>query len=332
MSKLKKILIGILCILIAIPVFVFGYTYIKLNSIHEESSYESKIDEVEGITNILLTGTDARPGEKASRTDSMMILTIDNKNKSVKLTSLARDTYVQLPGKHKSKLNTAYFWGQEPMLFETIENEFGINLDKIVQVDFNALMSIVDVLGGVEVNIPQNNLSEINKYARESYNLYTSSSKGEFKQITSSGKQLLNGYQALGFSRVRKVDSAIARDERQQEVLMAIADKTKSMSPAKYPQLLNTVLPYVKTNLSSAEIMKLGISALGIINSSDDIKKAEFPIIDNVHVKGGIYKNAGWVWLYDVNSTVVLQDFIYNDVDMKSHPYLSDNSNIQLNY
>ena len=91
MSKFKKIIITLLCFLIAIPLFVFGYTYYKLNSIqHENTNYTSKIDEVEGITNILLTGIDARPGETASRTDSMMILTIDTNHKSVKLTSLAR--------------------------------------------------------------------------------------------------------------------------------------------------------------------------------------------------------------------------------------------------
>lgn len=332
MSKLKKTMIILLCLLVMIPLFVFGFIYFKLGSIHEKTDYVSKIDEVKGITNILLTGIDARPGETAARTDSMMILTIDNNNKSVKLTSLARDTYVQLPGRAPGKLNTAYFWGQESMLFETIENEFGIRLDKIVQVDFNSLMSIVDTLGGVEVDVPANNLAEINKYAKSCYKMYNSSSKGEFKQINASGKQTLNGYQALGFSRVRKVDSAIARDERQQEVLMAITDKLKAMPATKYPQLLNTILPYVKTNLDTGEILKLGLTALGIINSSNDVKTAEFPIIDNVHVKGGIYKNAGWVWLYDKNSTVVLQDFIYKDIDMKDNEYLKDNSNIQLNY
>ena len=333
MSKFKKIIITLLCILVTIPVGVFGYTYYKLNSIErDESNYTSKIDEVKGITNILLTGTDARPNDTASRTDSMMILTIDSTNNSVKLTSLARDTYVQLPGRAAGKLNTAYFWGQEPMLFETIENEFGIGIDKIVQVDFNALMSIVDVFGGAEVNVPENNLNEINKYSRECYDLYDSSNKGEFKKITSAGKQTLNGYQALGFTRVRKVDSAISRDNRQKELLVSLAEKAKTMSVTKYPQLLNAILPYISTNMDSSEILKLGMTALGILGEGNEIKTAEFPIIDSVHVKGGIYKNAGWVWLYDKNSTIVLQDFIYKNIDMEDNDYLKDNSNIQLNY
>ena len=333
MSKFKKIIITLLCFLIAIPLSVFGYTYYKLNSIQrEDTNYTSKIDEVEGITNILLTGTDARSGETASRTDAMIILTIDTTNKSIKLTSLARDTYVQLPGRSPGKLNTAYFWGQEEMLFETIENEFGIGIDKIIQVNFNSLMNIVDVLGGVEVDIPANNLNEINRYAEDCYRLYDSQSKGEFKTIKSSGKQTLNGYQALGFTRVRKIDSAIARDNRQKELLVSIAEKAKSMSVTKYPNLLNTILPYVKTNMDSSELLKLGITALGILSDGNDIKTAEFPIIDDLHVKGGIYNNAGWVWLYDKNSTVVLQDYIYNNIDMEDNDYLKDNSNIQLNY
>ena len=332
MSKFKKIIITLLCFLIAIPLFVFGYTYYKLNSIHEDIDYVSKVDEVEGITNILLAGTDAREGDTASRTDSMMILTIDNNNKSVKLTSLARDTYVQLPGRQAGKLNTAYFWGEESMLFETIENEFGIGIDKMVLVDFNALMSIVDVLGGVEVDVPANNLAEINKYAKECYNFYDSSNKGEFEAITSSGKQTLNGYQALSFARVRKVDSAVARDDRQKELLVSIANEVKSMSVTKYPQLLNSLLPYVKTNIDSKELLKLGITALGILSDGNSIKTAEFPIMDDIHVKGGIYNNAGWVWLYDLNSIKVLQDFINNDIDMDKNEYLKDNSNIQLNY
>lgn len=329
---LKNIFVITLIVLLLIPIGLFGYMYVRLNSIHKDTDYNSKIESVDGITNILLTGTDARPGESAARTDSMMILTIDDKHNSIKLTSLARDTYVQLPGKGGGKLNAAYFWGQEAMLFETIENEFGIGIDKIVQVDFNALMTIIDILGGVEVNVPENNIKEINVYAKESYEQYESSSKGSFESIKNSGVQLLNGYQALGFSRVRKVDSAIYRDQRQQEVILSVADKLKELSPVKFPQVVNSLLPHVKTNMSSSEILKTGLTCLGILANGNDIKKAEFPIIDSVHVKGGIYKNAGWVWLYDLNSVSVLQDFIYNDIDMDENEYLKDNSKIQLNY
>ena len=193
-------------------------------------------------------------------------------------------------------------------------------------------MSIVDTLGGVEVNVPENNINEINKYAKESYKFYNSTSKGDFQPITHAGTQTLNGYQALSFARVRKVDSAIARDNRQKEVLMAIADKAKSLPITKYPSLLDSLLPYVKTNIPSSDLLKYGLTALNILNSGNSIKSAEFPIMDDIHVKGGIYKNAGWVWLYDKNSTVVLKDFIYNNIDMEDNDYLKDCSNIQLNY
>ena len=258
MSKFKKILITSLFLLVAIPIFVFGYAYFKLNSIHEETNYQSKIEEVEGITNILLTGTDARLEKNLWRILSYSY--IDNTQKYQAYFSSC-DTYVQLPGRAPGKLNAAYFWGQEPMLFETIENEFGIGIDKIIQVDFNSLMSIVDTLGGVEVNVPENNINEINKYAKESYKFYNSTSKGDFQPITHAGTQTLNGYQALSFARVRKVDSAIARDNRQKEVLMAIADKAKSLPVTKYPSLLNSLLPYVKTNIPSSDLLKYGLTA-----------------------------------------------------------------------
>ena len=105
MSKFKKIIICIISLLIIIPLGVYGYVRYKLNDIIIDSNYQSKIEEVSGITNILLLGTDGRKDETAFRTDSMIILTVDNNNKNIKLTSLARDTYVDIPGKGKGKLN-----------------------------------------------------------------------------------------------------------------------------------------------------------------------------------------------------------------------------------
>lgn len=335
MSKLKKIIIGLVLLLILIPVGTYGYINFKLKDATVESTYTSKLEDVKGVTNILLLGTDGRKGETAFRTDSMIILTIDSNNKNIKLTSLARDTYVDIPGKGKGKLNTAYFWGKESLLFETIENEFGIGVDKFAIVDFNSLMDIIYVLDGVEVDVSQNEISQLNKYTKECYEISDNPKKGQLQLITNTGKQTLNGYQALAYTRIRYNDSAINRDERQREVIMAIVEKYKNTSLTKFPALIDSIIPYVTTNLNSKDILGLASDAISILSSkplSEAMIQAEFPIIDGIHTKGGSYKNAGWVWLYDINSTVVLKDFIYNNILPEDNEYLLDTSNVQLNY
>lgn len=330
--KFAKVVIILLALLIAIPVFTFYSFYNKLNttSASVEDTYESKYEKVDGITNILLLGTDGIEKELAYRSDCMMIATIDSNNKNIKLTSLARDTYVDIPGKGKGKLNAAYFWGKEKLLFQTIEENFEIKLDKFIQVDFDNLMNIVFILGGVEVDVKEHEVDITNKYIVPSYQQCTYSNKGDMKLLSSPGKQVLNGYQAIAYTRIRITDSAIHRDQRQRTVILSMIDTVKDMDFSKYPHLLNTLLPYVSTNLTPQDIINIAFTAYNFKPLT--IKQGQFPIIDNVHVKGGKYKNAGWVWLYDLNSRQVLQDFINNDIDMDKHEYLKDNSNVQLNY
>ena len=331
-SKFTKIVMVLLALLIAIPIFTFYSFYNKLNTTTAdgEDAYQSKYESVDGITNILLLGTDGRQKELAFRSDCMMIATIDANNKNIKLTSLARDTYVDIPGKGKGKLNAAYFWGKENLAFQTIEENLGIKLDKFIQVDFDDLMNIIFILGGVEVDIKDYEIESINGIIPGSYEQCTYSNKGDMKLITNSGKQVINGYQAIAYTRIRKVDSAIYRDERQREVMLSVINSVKDMDFSKYPHLLNKILPYVSTNLSPSDIINIAFTAYNFKPLT--VKQGQFPIIDDVHVKGGSYKNAGWVWLYDLNSRQVLQDFINKDIDMDKHEYLKDNSNIQLNY
>ena len=203
--KFAKVVIILLALLIAIPVFTFYSFYNKLNttSASVEDTYESKYEKVDGITNILLLGTDGREKELAYRSDCMMIATIDSNNKNIKLTSLARDTYVDIPGKGKGKLNAAYFWGKEKLLFQTIEENFEIKLDKFIQVDFDNLMNIVFILGGVEVDIKEHEIDSINEMIPGSYGQCTYSNKGDMKLLTSPGKQIINGYQAIAYTRIR---------------------------------------------------------------------------------------------------------------------------------
>lgn len=330
--KFTKVVIILLALLITIPLFTFYHFYSKLNttSTKVEDAYKSQYETVDGVTNILLLGTDGREKELAYRSDCMMIATIDANNKNVKLTSLARDTYVDIPGKGKGKLNAAYFWGKEKLLFQTIEENFQIKLDKFIQVDFENLMNIIFSIGGVDVDIKEYEIKSINEMIPGSYKQCTYSSKGDMELITHSGKQRINGYQAIAYTRIRKVDSAINRDERQREVMLSVINTMKEEDFSKYPILLNTLLPYVSTNLTPKDLIDIAFTAYNFKPLT--IKQGQFPVIDEVHVKGGKYKNAGWVWLYDLNSRKVLQDFINKDVDMDKHEYLKDNSNIQLNY
>ena len=310
MSKAKKIIITILLVLILFSLSVFGYLYFKITNINTGTDENPE----KGITNVLLLGTDGRENESAYRSDCMMILTIDNTHQSIKLTSLARDTYVDIPGEGKGKLNASYFWGKDQLLFKTIKNEFGIEIDKFVQIDFDGLTDVIDKIGGVQVEMTKEEMETL----------------GGFD--TSSSVHTLNGEQALSYCRMRYLDNAIYRDGRQRKVLLGVASKLMTLPISELPKTVESLLPYVSTNIGTVEMLNLGYRAYDIISEGNSIKQAQFPIIDEVHSKGGTYKNAGWVWLYDKNSVVVLKDFIFNDINMEDNEYLKDNSNIVLNY
>lgn len=326
--NLKTITIVLLLLLIGIPCITFWALQNNKNSSTDNSSSQNTSN---NITNILLLGTDGREKEDAFRSDTMIIATLDMKNKSIKLTSLARDTYVDIPGFGKGKLNEAYFWGKQDLLFKTIKNNFGIDLYKYIQVDFDNLMNIIFILGGVEVSVEQHELKAVNNLIPASYESCTYENKGDMKLLDSTGVQKLNGYQAIAYTRIRYSDNAINRDSRQREVLMSVLRDIKSKATSTQDKNLKELAPYYSTNVTSSEILNLAANAYssGAINN---VKQGQFPIIDDVHVKGGTYKDAGWAWLYDVNSVSVLKDFIFKDIDMKDNDYLKDNSKIELNY
>ncbi|MEG1411848.1 MAG: LCP family protein, partial [Terrisporobacter sp.] len=303
--KTKKIVISLLLILIIVPVSLAGYVYFRLTKANQEI-------EEKGITNILLLGTDGREGEASYRSDCMMILTIDNDHKSVKVTSLARDTYVDIPNQGKGKLNASYFWGKDQLLFKTIKSEFGIDIDKYVQIDFEGLVDVINLLDGIEIDLTEAEAKAI--------------------KAPGAGVQTLTGEQAISYCRVRDIDNAIYRDGRQRKVILSVASKAMSLSVKEYPKVIETFRPFVTTNIGNVELLAMAQNMRTIISESGEIKQGQFPIIDDVHVKGGSYKDAGWVWLYDKNSVVVLQQFIFDDINMSENKYLNDNSKIELNY
>lgn len=324
----KALTVVLLILLIGIPISII-YTLNQRTSNEKETAKEN--NDTSSVTNILLLGTDGREGETNYRSDSMMIATIDLKNKNTRLTSLARDTYVNIPGRGKGKLNSAYFWGKEDLLIKTIKENFDIPLDKYVTVDFDNLMNLVFVLGGVEVDVKEHEIDATNAIIPSSYESCTYENKGNMELLSSPGIQTLNGYQAIAYSRIRYSDNAINRDARQRAILLSVFSKMKKIPTSNYEKTLNELSPYFSTNLTSSQILDLAANAY-VNGALTTLKQGQFPIIDDIHVKGGSYKDAGWVWLYDLNSVCVLKDFIYNDIDMKDNEYLKNNDNIELNY
>lgn len=326
-SNKQKITLFSLLAILALIVSVISFFVFRFYN----HSYEAKKDptevnvvdedikftEVPGITNILLLSSDARPGEDVSRSDSIMILTIDNVHKKLKVTSLMRDMLVKIDGHGEEKLNHAFAYGGPTKTIETIQNNFGIKLDNYVIIDFNSFVKVIDSIGGIEVTIKDYELDELNKYILDG--------GGSEKDLLSApGTYNLNGYQALSYARIRKVgDGEYERTERQRAVIQIALEKIKDMSPVKLVALLNELFPYVKTNISLGDAMNYGFTALNVGKDCNfEIEQFRIPL-DSIS-KGGIIDNKGWVFVIDkVETSKALQEFIFND----NKDYEPDTSN-----
>ena len=316
-SKKQKITIfSLLAILILIASVVGFFIFRFYNHSYEGNTDPAKVNtvdedikfkEVPGITNILLLSSDARPGEDVSRSDSIMILTIDNINKKLKVTSLMRDMLVKIDGHGEEKLNHAFAYGGPTKTIETIQNNFGIKLHNYVIVDFNAFVKVIDAINGIEVTIKDYELDELNKYILDG-------GGSEKDLLPAPGTYNLNGYQALSYARIRKVGNGeYERTERQRAVLQIALEKVKDMSTVKLVSLLNELFPYIKTNISLGNAMDYGFTALNVgKNCNFEIEQFRVPI-DSIS-KGGIIDNKGWVFVIDkVETSKALQEFIFNN-------------------
>lgn len=234
--------------------------------------------------------------EKGNRSDAMMIATIDEKNNDIRITSLARDTYVDIEGYGTEKLTHAYAYEGASLLISTIKNNFGIDVDKYIAVSFESFEKIIDILGGVEINVSEKEVSQING-------------------VNNSGIQTLNGSQALAYSRIRYIDSAYERDNRQRTVIEALYNKFANGSSGNIMDIANEVLRYTKTNMAPLEIVSIANKAIKIKDT--DFDQVEFPFEEarNGHMMNN---EKGWVieWDKDYNKDK-LNKFIYDYANYK---------------
>ena len=241
---------------------------------------EENLTSDDKIINILLIGADKRESwSESGRSDTVMIATLDMKHKQLKLTSLMRDMWVEIPGYGNHKFNAAYSYGGVSLLYRTIAVNFGLKLDGYAVVDFKAFQEVIDAMDGVEIELTR----EEYEYLVEAYKRHP-----EVKNGLQPGKNIMNGAQALAYSRVRQVGrSDFRRTERQRTVIQSMFTKVKSMSMGEIKRLAEKMLPNIVTDLSNEQIYSYMFSVLTM--GTTEIKQFRIPT-DEAHTPETIGK------------------------------------------
>lgn len=259
--------------------------------------------------NILLLGIDfLEDGQQ--RSDSMMIASVGYN--SVRLTSVMRDTLVDIPGYGEHKLNSAYSYGGAEMAMRVVNETFKLNITNYIAVDFSTMVDLVDAIGGVDVEVEDKELEHLNKYAYDTFkkiNAVNPEKYGHYinsQPYTQGGTLHLNGLFATGYSRIRLIDTDYKRAQRQRRVLSAILEQVKGSvwNPLMYERLYQVYLDSVRTNLSLAELISIGEKALvaGRIET-ERMPKDEY-----------IYDDQSAIHIIDPQGNIsAMHDFLYGE-------------------
>ncbi|MBP1754492.1 MAG: hypothetical protein H6Q59_890 [Firmicutes bacterium] len=225
-----------------------------LNNINDKDQEISSND----VYNILLIGCDTRETGGSGRSDAMVIVSINSKTKTIVLTSLLRDIYLSIPSHKNNRLNAAYAYGGADLLVNTIEENFQIEIDKYISMDFYAFIDVVDSIDGVTLEVKEEYIPIINFYIKE-INQHNKENEND-DLLTQAGNYVLNGKQTLGYIRNRYVGTDFERTARQRLVLQTIFNKIKDLNYLKILELSDNILPRVTTNLSENKILSLILS------------------------------------------------------------------------
>ena len=217
------------------------------------------MDEVsENVVTILLLGADRREDEPA-RTDSIILCTFNKTQNTITLTSLLRDMYVRIPGYKSNRINVPYVLGGTALLEKTLEQNFGITVDGYVEVDFTHFENLIDLLGGIELELTYKEAKYINDYTGSRLN---------------KGVQILNGVQALRYARFRGTAAGdLDRTNRQRIVLTTLLNEYRNKSMTELLGLLDDILPMVTTDLTQDEILKYFTDFFPMLASAKIVSK-----------------------------------------------------------
>ncbi len=255
-KKLSAFLIAVL-ILVIILVIIVGGTFLFINSKLgkiqrvdlNEDDLNVSADVAENLSkfrNIAIFGIDSREDtySKGNRSDCIIIASMNNDTKEVKLVSVYRDTYVQIEGHGLDKITHAYSYGEAPLAIKTLNTNFDLNITEFVTVNFDAVQEIVDDIGGISMDITSEEVSHI-------------------PGLTKAGTYNLTGEQALAYARIRHAEGGdYKRAERMRNVLTAVLNKVKTFNISQINQFVDEVLPKIRTNITASDIFSLVPSAM----------------------------------------------------------------------
>ncbi|MCR5202393.1 MAG: LCP family protein [Lachnospiraceae bacterium] len=333
----KKVVLWTLFAILCVGSGVAGYFVARVQVRAEKSlgymtrTYETDLSDVDlsgidvksdkKIVNILVIGNDERTEYNGSKegglSDVMMIATLDKKHNKLKLTSLMRDMYVDIPGYTPNKLNSAYPRGGVKLLYKTIAENFGIKLDGYVEVGFKAFVKVVNDVGGVDIELSESEAEYLNT---------TNYIRNHKYRNVKPGWNHLNGHQALGFCRIRKkcytvtgITDDYARTYRQRTTIAATFDELKTMPKSKWLKVLDHSLKYVKTDLKNKEILRYLTDVVSMGTTSID--QFRLPM-DGYYLNQDI-SGAGACLVLNTkeNNTEALNEFIFEYKGKKKYTY-----------
>ena len=304
---LRRILITLLVLVLLLVggvVFVFSGLEVKplttdMAALGIDPAIAEKYKD-SGVTNIALFGVDSRDYDStAGRSDAIMILSVDRKHNLLKLTSVLRDSYVAIDGHGSEKITHAYVYGGPELAIRTLNQNFQLDIQSYATVNFSQLASVIDAVGGVEIEITEKERQQINALAN---------SEGlSSPEVPAAGVVRLTGGQATAYSRIRSIDSDTARANRQRVVLEAMLVSIKSANIFQYPDMARQVLSEMESSLDFASVVKMSPA---ILFGQPSLVQMTLPTEED-GARGG---NVGghWVWQFDVaGATSRLHEFIY---------------------
>lgn len=254
---------GVLVFLSALAAVYVAAQWSKIDSreiqaenliINQDFQKNVDIDLGNGYTNIALFGVDSRDGNlgEGNRTDCIIVASLNNETKEIKMVSVYRDTLLDLSDGTYQKCNAAYSYGGPVMAINMLNKNLDLDIQDYVTVDFGAIADAIDLLGGVEIEVTETELPYINQFLPE-----TAASAGkEVHYVESAGMQLLDGTQATTYARIRSTAGGdFTRTERQRTVIEKMVEKAKSADLLTINNIINKVFPQISTSFTLAEIL-----------------------------------------------------------------------------